>query len=162
MAFHNFDQHLYDFWCHELFKSYDHLGAKDICEFRDDFSLENFSCGKLGTPDVAHSLRTLWNHSGERTLQRERLCIWITRTELFYPFQSIIGVNDVVNGSGSAMDIGSLLPLHHPREYCIVFGRSVIKAQEASFRVLRPKPVLRKIREQEAERKILLPGMPLA
>lgn len=92
----------------------------------------------------------------------ENECIWITRTELSYPFQSIIGVYDVVNGSGSAMDIRSLLSPHHPREYCIVFGRSVIKEQEASFRVLRPKPVLRKIREQEAERKILLPGRPLA
>ena len=106
------------------------LGVRHIRELRDDHS-------PAGIFRAANSALLLWFIpcvlseiiAGRGPDDDEDWRIWAARLELAYPFQSIVGVRDVVNGIASAYGY-QMSPAAAAPESIVKFGRSVIKALE--------------------------------
>ena len=128
---------------YSYFNTLYNLGARHIRELRDDFS-------PSGIFRAANSALLLWFIpcvlseiiAGRGPDDDEDWRIWAARTELAYPFQSIMGVRDVVNGIASAYGY-QMSPAAAAPESIVAFGRSVIKALEDDEPAAMVKPALK-------------------
>lgn len=128
---------------YSYFNTLYNLGARHIRELRDDFS-------PSGIFRAANSALLLWFIpcvlseiiAGRGPDDDEDWRIWAARTELAYPFQSIMGVRDVVNGIASAYGY-QMSPAAAAPESIVAFGRSVIKALEYDEPAAMVKPALK-------------------
>lgn len=115
---------------YSYFNTLYNLGARHIRELRDDFT-------PAGIFRAANSALLLWFIpcvfseflAGRGPDDDEDWRIWAARLELTYPFQSIVGVRDIVNGIASAYGY-QMSPAAAAPESIVAFGRSVIKALE--------------------------------
>ena len=115
---------------YSFFNTLYNLLARHIRELRDDFS-------PAGIFRAANSALLLWFIpcvfseflAGRGPDDDEDWRIWAARLELTYPFQSIVGVRDIVNGIASAYGY-QMSPASAAPESIVAFGRSVIKALE--------------------------------
>ena len=128
---------------YSYFNTLYNLGARHIRELRDDFS-------PSGIFRAANSALLLWFIpcvlseiiAGRGPDDDEDWRIWAARTELAYPFQSIMGVRDVVNGIASAYGY-QMSPASAAPESIVAFGRSIIKALEHDEPAAMVKPALK-------------------
>ena len=128
---------------YSYFNTLYNLGARHIRELRDDFS-------PSGIFRAANSALLLWFIpcvlseiiAGRGPDDDEDWRIWAARTELAYPFQSIMGVRDVVNGIASAYGY-QMSPAAAAPESIVAFGRSIIKALEHDEPAAMVKPALK-------------------
>ena len=115
---------------YSFFNTLYNLLVRHIRELRDDHS-------PAGIFRAANSALLLWFIpcvlseiiAGRGPDDDEDWRIWAARLELAYPFQSIVGARDIVNGIASAYGY-QMSPAAAAPESIVKFGRSVIKALE--------------------------------